>query len=163
MDEPVRKKKIYTPQQARRKAESYCAYQERSQQEVRDKLYDWGLHYADVESIISDLIEENFLNEERFATAYVQGKFRMKGWGKIKIKQGLKQKRVSSPLIKFALNRIDPDEYMGKLLDILEKKDRVTQEKDPFKRRNKLFQYAMGRGFESQLILEALKDNGFEF
>ncbi|MGO1785917.1 MAG: regulatory protein RecX [Sphingobacterium sp.] len=163
MDEPIKKKKVYSSQEASRKAESYCAYQERSQQEVRDKLYDWGLHYADVESIISYLIEENFLNEERFATAYVLGKFRMKAWGKIKIKSGLKQKQVSSPLIKFALDRIDPNEYMNKLIDVLEKKNRIIREEDPFKKRNKLFQYGIGRGFESQLILEVLKDNEFGF
>ena len=161
MDEPIRKKKIYTPQEATRKAESYCAYQERSQQEVRDKLYDWGLHRADVESIISYLIEENFLNEERFAIAYVLGKFRMKAWGKIKIKNGLKQKQVSSPLIKFALDRIDPNEYMDTLIDVLKKKSRIIHDEDPFRKRNKLFQYAIGRGFESHLILEVLKDNEF--
>lgn len=163
MEETGKKKKVYTPQQATRKAESYCAYQERAQQEVRDKLYDWGLHHNDVESIISYLIEENYLNEERFATAYVHGKFRIKGWGKVKIKQGLKQKRVSPPLIKIALNQLNAEEYTAKLIEVLEKKNRLIRENDPFKRRNKLFQYALGRGFENQLILEALTDNDFTF
>lgn len=163
MDEYVRKAKTYTPLQARNKAESYCAYQERSQQEVRDKLYDWGLRHDEVESIISYLIEENFLNEARFASAYVQGKFRMNGWGKIKIKQGLKHKKVSDPLIKSALNEIDSEEYRVKLIEILYKKNRTLNEQDPFKRRGHLFQYANGRGFESQFILEALTDNEFGF
>jgi len=93
MDAP-RSKKIPDQPAAYAKAEHYCAYQERSQQEVRDKLYEWELKPAEVEDIISRLIENNYLNEERFAKAYVQGKFNQKGWGRIKIKQGLKLKRV---------------------------------------------------------------------
>lgn len=162
MDEANRKKKVYTPLEARRKAESYCAYQERSQQEVRDKLYQWGLHQADVENNISYLIEHNFLNEERFAKAYVLGKFRIKGWGRIKISQGLKIKQVSSPLIKIALKEIDANDYFEKLRSILEKKSNLIHESDTYKKRNKLYQYALGRGFENNLILEVLKDNGLE-
>src|SRR5690554_739566 len=92
-------RKTLTPAQARAKAEAYCAYQERSQQEVRDKLYHWGLRSAEVEGILSDLISTDFLNEERFALAYASGRFRMKGWGRYKIKQGLVQKSVSRPLV----------------------------------------------------------------
>jgi len=109
------KPKVFTKEQAMVKAESYCAYQERSQQEMRDKLYDWGLHQADVEQIISSLIENNFLNEERFALAYTLGKFRMKAWGKYKIKQGLKFKRVPDKMISKSLAKIDEDDYREKL------------------------------------------------
>ena len=87
-------KKITDEKAAYVKAEHYCAYQERSQQEVRDKLYEWGLWPDAVENIISELISNNFLNEERFAKAYAQGKFNQKGWGRIKIKQALKLKKV---------------------------------------------------------------------
>ena len=111
MDNQFKKRKIYTPTEAKRKVESYCAYQERSQQEVRDKLFELGLHLVDVENIICYLIEENFLNEERFAKAYALGKFRIKGWGKIKITQGLKLKNVSPALIKIGLKQIDMDDY----------------------------------------------------
>jgi regulatory protein len=159
MDEPIKKQKTFTPLEAKRKAESYCAYQERSQQEVRDKLYGWGLHKADVENIIGYLIEENFLNEERFAMAYALGKFRIKGWGKIKITQGLKLKQVSTPLIKIALKQIDPNDYFEKLTTIILKKSNLIKESDPYKKRNKLYQYALGRGYENNLILEVLKDN----
>jgi regulatory protein len=99
MVEP-KSKKIIDEQAAYAKAEHYCAYQERSQQEVRDKLYEWDLKPAEVENIIIRLIENNYVNEERFAKAYVRGKFNQKGWGRIKIKQGLKQKRVPDGLIK---------------------------------------------------------------
>jgi len=159
MDGPIKKQKTFTPQEAKRKAESYCAYQERSQQEVRDKLYGWGLHKTDVENIIGYLIEENFLNEERFAKAYALGKFRIKGWGKIKITQGLKLKQVSTPLIKIALKQIEPNDYFEKLTTIILKKSNLIKESDPYKKRNKLYQYALGRGYENNLILEVLKDN----
>src|ERR1700760_1960258 len=84
------------------KAEHFCAYQERAQQEVRDKLYEWGLYPQAVENIISKLIESNYLNEERFAKEYTRGKFNQKSWGRIKIKQGLKLKQVPEKLIKKA-------------------------------------------------------------
>src|SRR5690606_11063358 len=121
MDEATHNKKIYTPRQARLKAERYCAYQERSQQEVRDKLYSWGLHLADVEQIISHLIEDNYLNEERFTIAYAQSKLMMKGWGKVKIKYHLKAKHVSDPLIRMAPNRLDMDEYLAKIGEVIDK------------------------------------------
>ena len=141
------------------KAEHYCAYQERSQQEVRDKLYEWGLHSAQVESLIVQLIQTNFLNEARFANAYVQGKFNQKGWGKQKIKQGLKFKKVSDVLIKKALNTIDDDDYSGTLKQILEKKARLLGEKDPFKKRYKLHQYALSRGYENDIVSDILKNS----
>src|SRR5690554_4347267 len=141
MDEAAHNKKIYTPRQARLKAESYCAYQERSQQEIRDKLYSWGVYPDDVENIIVDLISENFLNEERFAHAYASGKFNIKKWGKGKITSGLKFKQVPPRLIKDALNTIDPDEYFDTLLEVLRKKAALLDERDAYKRRMKLAQY----------------------
>ncbi|PJJ84674.1 regulatory protein RecX [Mucilaginibacter auburnensis] len=156
MDVP-KKQKIIDEKLALEKAGHYCAYQERSQQEVRDKLYDWGLWPAAVENIIVKLIEEGFLNEERFAKAYATGKFRQKGWGKIKIKQGLKLKRVPDILIKKALNTIDADAYEVTLRTIIEKKAVLLKEKDGYKRRYKLQQYALSRGFEADLILDILK------
>ena len=114
--------KIFSREQAKIKAESYCAYQERSQFEIRNKLYEWGLHQKDVEEIISELIELNFLNEERFALAYSLGKFRIKGWGKNKIKQGLKLKRIPDKLIIKSLKSIEYDDYLIMLKKILQKK-----------------------------------------
>src|SRR4051812_36102690 len=153
MDIPE-KKKITDPKVALAKAEHYCAYQDRAQQEVRDKLYEWGLWTDAVENIISELIGAGFLNEERFAKAYATGKFRQKAWGKIKIKQGLKIKKVPDVLIKKALMLIDGDDYTATLTRILEKKVRLLDEKDSYKRRYKLQQYAMSRGFESDLTLD---------
>jgi len=158
MDSP-KKTKITDPKVALTKAEHYCAYQERSQQEVRDKLYEWGLWPDAVESIISELIGGNYLNEERFAKAYTQGKFKQKGWGRIKIKQGLKFKKVPEVLIKKALMTIDGDSYLQMLESILLKKSRTIAEKDPFKRNYKLQQYALSRGYENDIIADVLKSS----
>lgn len=149
--------KVFSREQCKAKAESYCAYQERSQQELRNKLYDWGLHERDVEEIISELIQSNFLNEERFALAYTHGKFRIKGWGKIKIKQGLKLKRVPDKMIIKALKSIDPEDYIKKLETLIDKKGATLVETDPYKRRFLLFKYAASKGYEQDLIGDILK------
>jgi regulatory protein len=156
MDIPE-KKKISDPKVALAKAEHYCAYQDRAQQEVRDKLYEWGLWPEAVENIISELISAGFLNEERFAKAYATGKFRQKAWGKIKI--GLKLKRVPDVLIKKALLLINGEDYLAALTNILQKKAPLMKEKDSYKRRYKLQQYAMSRGYEGDLILDVLKNS----
>lgn len=141
------------------KAESWCAYQERAQQEVRDKLYEYGLHQKEVEEVLTELIITNFLNEERFAMAYVSGKVNIKKWGRIKIKQGLKLKKVPDKLIQKALNSIDGDKYLANLLATAEKKSAVLNEKNPIKRKYKLITYLQSKGFESDLIFDVLKAN----
>ena len=152
-------RKITDEKVALTKAEHYCAYQERSQQEVRDKLYEWGLWTDAVENIISQLITANYLNEERFAKAYTQGKFKQKAWGRIKIKQGLKLKKVPDVLIKKALLTIDGDDYLKALQKVIAKKTPLVKEKNEFKRRYKLQQYAMSRGYEADLVTDVLKNS----
>lgn len=152
------RKKIYDKKSAKVKIEQYCAYQERSQQEVRDKLYDMGLHKEDVENIITELIGENFLNEERFAIAFARGKFRIKQWGKVKIKQHLKQKRVSEYCIKKALALIDADEYEKTINHLIEKKDRESKDKDAYIKRQKTIRYVISRGFEPDIVLSLIND-----
>lgn len=141
------------------KAESWCAYQERSQHEVRTKLYEWNLFPNEVEEVISELITTNFLNEERFAHAYTSGKFKIKKWGKLKIKQGLKLKRVPDKLIQKALNGIEMNEYLGVLLTTAEKKGATITEKDGLKKKYKLISYLQSKGFENDLIFDVLKAN----
>ncbi len=150
------------PKTALVKAESWCAYQERSQQEVRNKLYDWGLYPDEVEQLISELITTNFLNEERFAMAYVSGKVNIKKWGKIKIKQGLKLKKVPDKLIQKALNSIDGEKYISNLQATLQKKENILTEKNPMKRKYKLVSYLQSKGFENDLIFDVLKANNLE-
>lgn len=156
MDEFEGNKKKYTPKQAKLKMESFCAYQERAQKEVRDKLYTWGLHSEDVENIIAELITENFLNEERFAKAFVRGKFRIKKWGKVKIIQHLKAKRISSPLIKIALREIDLDEYEENLDTLIQKKIGSPAGSLSLAEKAKLMRYLQSKGYENDLIFQRL-------
>lgn len=141
------------------KAESWCAYQERSQHEMRMKLVEWGLRHDELEEVLTELIVTNFLNEERFALAYVSGKVNIKKWGRLKIKQGLKLKKVNDRLIKKALGSIDGDKYFMNLQETAVKKAAVLKEKDAFKRRFKLMSYLQGKGFENDLIFDVLKAN----
>ena len=148
--------KVFSRQQAKVKAQNYCAFQERSQFELRNKLFEWGLHQQDMEEIVSEMIGQNFLNEERFALAYTLGKFRIKGWGRIKIKQGLKLKSVPEKLINKSLKAIDDDDYRSKLRQLLEKKSDTISEKDPFRLRYLLSRYAASKGYEQDLIADLL-------
>ncbi len=145
-------KKVYTIKEGISKAMKYCAYQERTQQQVRDKLYEWGLYGDEVEEVISHLITENFLNEERFAVSYALGHFRQKKWGKIKIKQGLEQKKLSNYCIKKGLNEIDSSEYDETLHALLQKKYSLLKEKNLYIRKQKAVQYMLQKGYEADLV-----------
>jgi regulatory protein len=140
------------------KARKYCAYQERSQQEVRDKLYDLGLHRNEVEQCIAQLLSENYLNEQRFAIAFAGGKFRMKEWGRVKIKLALKAKKVSDYCIRKALEEISPKDYRKTLGKILSSKSNEVREKNPLKKKYKVAQYAISRGFEPEMVWEEMAD-----
>ena len=138
------------------KAQSYCTYQERSQQEVRDKLYEWGFHRNDVENIIAGLITGNFLNEERFAIAFAGGKFRINGWGKNKIRHTLMQKKVSPKCIEIGLGEINDEDYMTELKNNISEKLNSTSEKNPLKKKHKAAQHAIGKGFENGLVWDVI-------
>jgi len=148
---------ILDKKQALAKAESFCVYQERSQKEVRYKLVEWGMRGDELEEILSELIVNNFLNEERFARSYASGKFNIKKWGRVKIKQGLKLKGVPDRILQKALYSLDDDDYMQTLEDLAIKKSNTLTESNPLKRKMKLTTYLQGRGFEIDLILLALK------
>ncbi|HTA61644.1 MAG TPA: regulatory protein RecX [Bacteroidia bacterium] len=149
--------KYHTPQQALIKIRDWCAYQERCQQEARDKLYDYGLKTDDVENMIAQLVSENFINEERFAIAFAGGKFRIKKWGKVKIKQELKAKRVSDYCIKKGLAVIDNTEYINTLKKVLALKAKSITEKNFLKKKQKLVRYALSKGYEQDIIFDLLK------
>ncbi|MBN8697590.1 MAG: RecX family transcriptional regulator [Bacteroidetes bacterium] len=157
MFEEKKQKKKLTPTQAIIKAQMACAYQERCQQEMRDKLYEWGLHSNDVENIIADLISTNFLNEERFAKAFAGGKFRIKKWGKVKIKIELKKRKISDYCIRKGLEEIDDEAYISTLKDLLNKKLKEISKGKEHIRNYKAAQYALSRGFESDLVWDILK------
>ena len=135
-------------EQAIQRIRHYCAYQERAQQEVRDKLYELGMTMDEVEEIMSDLIAENFLNEERFAVQFAGGHFRIKGWGKVKIQHALQQKRVSSYNIKIGLKAIDGDAYLKTLEQLATKKWNSLKGERGLSRMAKTYAFLQQRGFE---------------
>lgn len=151
-------RKRLTPDQARLKIQSYCAYQERSHREVRDKLYSYGLFKDEVDQLTVELLDQNFLNEERFAQAYVSGKFRIKKWGKRKIELHLKEKGVSSYCIKQGFKEIDEQEYLKTVRELIDYKFRNVKAKNEYERKAKTAAYLVSRGFESELVWEALRD-----
>ncbi len=143
---------------ALQKAKHYCAYQERCHSEVRDKLYSFGLHRNEVEPLLTQLIEEDYLNEERFAIAYAGGKFRIKNWGKEKIKYALKQKQVSDYCIKKALTSISTSDYNKTFFSVADKKlATLKSEKNIFIKKKKLKDFLQQRGFELKLINDYVK------
>lgn len=153
------KKKYHSYDEALSKLQSYCAYQERCHKEVRQKLRDLGIWGDEVDEIIAELIEDNFLNELRYAMAFAGGKFRVKKWGKIRIIQALKFSRVSAYSIKKAIaSELPDDEYEQTLREVLEKKDRLLHEANPYTRRQKLAKYAFEKGFESALVWSILNE-----
>ena len=154
--EQLKKPKVYTQKQALIKAESYCAYQERCQQEVRDKLYSWGLQEVQVENVIAELIASNFINEERFAKAYAGGKFRIKKWGRVKISIELKRRKISAYCIKKGLAEIEEEEYIKTLQKVAEVKIKAMKERDSKKKKYKVMNYLLSRGFENDLVVEVV-------
>ncbi len=150
--------KITDPHLALIKMQSWCAYQERCQQDARNKLFELGLWPEAVENIIVKLIEDNFLNEERFATTFARGKFTIKKWGRIKIKQELKQKRVGDYCLKKAMQQIDETEYMATLKKLIDSKRKFIKEKSPIKLNYKLMNYVLSKGYEKDLVFDILNN-----
>ncbi len=148
--------KSYTVKEATIKLMQFCAYRDRSQKEVEVKLKEMRMIPQACEQITIKLMQEDFLNEERFARSFVRGKFRIKKWGRIKIIQELKAREISTPLITLALSEIEEKEYYDTLVKVAEKKSLLIKEKDPFKKRKKLSNYLLQRGYESSLIYEVI-------
>ena len=140
-------------EKAWQKIKHYCAYQERSHAETRDKLYGFGLYKDEVETLLAQLIEENYLNEERFAIAFAGGKFRVRQWGRIKIKYELQQKRVSPYCIKIALAAIDEEDYEVCLQKLAETKwAALKDEENIYAKKSRLQNYLIQKGYEGNLI-----------
>ncbi len=151
-------KKYLGKEQALQKAKHYCGYQERSHSEVKEKLYSFGLYKQQVEECLSQLIEENYLNEERFAQQFAGGKFRMKKWGRVKIKYELKQKQVSEYCIKKGLKEINEDDYLTTLQKLTtEKWASVQEEKNFFAKLRKTQDYLIQKGYEHELVKQVLQ------
>ena len=151
-------KKSLTKEQALQKLKHYCAYQERCHSEVKEKLYQLGVWKKDHDEIIASLIEENYLNEERFAIAYAGGKFRVKQWGRVKIKYELKQKQVSNYSIKKAMKQIDEEEYISVLNKLAKEKYAALKSEQYLVRKKKTMDYLLAKGFESDLVRKAVEN-----
>ena len=149
----------YTPKEAKVKIAKFCAYQERCHQEVRDKLFSFGLLPNDVEEIIFELIQEDFINEERFTKAFVRGKFNYKKWGRIKITQELKRRKISDYCIKKGLAEISDIKYYSVLKEILTKKIAKQSAIKDYQKNYKAVQFAMSKGFEAELAWTIIKSS----
>ncbi|MDG1724189.1 MAG: regulatory protein RecX [Bacteroidia bacterium] len=149
----------YTPKEAKVKIAKFCAYQERCHQEVRDKLFLFGLLPNDVEEIIFELIQEDFINEERFTKAFVRGKFNYKKWGRIKITQELKRRKISDYCIKKGLAEISDIKYHSVLEEILTKKIAKQSDIKDYQKSYKAVQFAMSKGFEAELAWTIIKSS----
>lgn len=143
--------------EARKKIQRFCAYQERHHGEVRQKLYGYGLTTAEVEEILTSLISDGFLNEERFARAFAGGKFRMKKWGRIKIVNELQMRGLTRNCISAGLKEIDQEDYEKTLLHILEQKSGSLDESNLYVKRDRVSKFAISRGFEPDLVWAKLR------
>jgi regulatory protein len=138
------------------KAAGFCAYQERTHEEVRQRLREWGIWQEEADEMIVWLIENNYLNEVRFAKAFAGGKFRIKHWGRIRIRQELKMKGLSEYCINAGMNEIDDESYMDGLKKLLAKKAEEFDFENKIVKKQKLARYAIGKGYESNLVWQLI-------
>lgn len=143
---------------ATEKMKAYCAYQERCHKEVKEKLFKLEVYGDAADEIIITLIQENFLNEERYAEAYCSGKFRIKKWGRNKIKINLKQKGISDYCIKKGMKEIDESEYLETISYWINRLNDKYMGYSDYDKKGKIAQYLMQKGFESNLVWEQLND-----
>ena len=155
---PMESKKTYTVQEATKKLEHYCAYQERCHQEVKQKLESMHMIPEAIDIIIVHLLKHNFLNEERFAKTFVRGKFRIKSWGLRRISYELKKKDISKLNINQALTEIVNDDYIEVFNILAEKKANSIREPNIFKKRKKLVDYLLYKGWETHLVYDKAKE-----
>ena len=152
------KKTVFTVDEIKRKLEQYCVYQDRCHKEVEQKMREYNLIPEAQELILLSLMQDNFLNEERFARSFARGKFRIKNWGKQRIVRELKFKDISLYNIKTALKEIDETEYLKTIYRITENRNEVISEPNPYKRKKKLVDFLMRKGFENELIFKTVNE-----
>ena len=151
-------KRIYSVEEAQKLLENYCAYQERCHKDVRTKLKSMGMIPQAIDVIIGQLISQNYLNEERFAKAFARGKFRIKKWGKNRIIRELKFREISKYSIDIALKEISDTDYSTTLYELMEKRISQVKEKNSYKKKKKVADYLLYRGWESHLVYEKLNE-----
>ena len=151
-----KKKKSFTVDEIKRKLENYCVYQDRCHKEVEQKMWEFHLIPEARELILLSLMKDNFLNEERFAKSYARGKFRIKSWGKQRIVRELKFRDISAYNVKTALKEIKETDYLETIYRITENRNEVISEPNIYKRKKKLVDFLMRKGFENDLIFKVV-------
>ncbi len=151
-------KEVLSIKEALQKIEFFCGYQERCHEEVVEKLRSMKMDSDEIDQIMVHLITENFINEERFANSFARGKHRIKHWGKIRIINELKFRKISQTLINMALKEITPEEYLVTFHALAERHWESILETNPLKKRKKFCDYMLRRGFESNLVYEKIKE-----
>ena len=154
----IEKKKSFTVHEIKRKIEQYCVYQDRCHKEVEQKMREYNLIPEAKEMILLSLMQDNFLNEERFAKSFARGKFRIKSWGKNRISRELKARDISAYNLKTALKEIDEDEYLKTIYRITENRNDVISEPNIYKRKKKLIDFLIRKGFENDLIYKTVNE-----
>ena len=155
---PKQPAKPLTPDQVLDKMAKYCAYQERCVKDVRDKLKTFEISEEEKAKIIDYLLDNRFVNDERYAKAFVRGKVNQSGWGVNKIRFHLIQKGIDKNIIEEALGQTDEEAYRQRLIEILETKSKTVKAANDFEKKRKLATYAMQKGFEGSLVWEVLKE-----
>lgn len=150
--------KSYTVEEIKKKLEFFCVYQDRCHKEVEKKVKEFNLIPEAREMILLHLLQENFLNEERFAKSYARGKFRIKKWGKQRIIRELKFRDISAYNIKSALKEIDEEEYLKTVFEITEKRNESISETNQYKRKKKLIDFLLRKGYETDLIFKTVTE-----
>ena len=151
--------KPLTPSEALSKAASYCSKGEHCIADVCEKLHQWGFEGEEVQHIVSQLCQQGFINEQRYAKAYINDKYRFAKWGRIKIEQGLRQKQIPPAVFKPLMDEvIDREEYMQILCDLLNQKRKSLKEEDEYQKRAKLTRFALQRGFTYEEVLCNIDD-----
>lgn len=155
---PQRPTKPLTPDQVLDKMAKYCAYQERCVKDVKDKLKTFDIPQESKDEILDYLLDNRFVNDERFARSFVRGKLNQSGWGVNKIRFHLMQKGIDKDVIDEAFGQTDEEVYKQKLIDILKAKSKTVKAETDFERKRKLAAFAMQKGFEGSLVWEVLKE-----
>ncbi|MEO5976638.1 MAG: regulatory protein RecX [Chryseolinea sp.] len=151
-------RKHLTTAEVKQKMHAYCAYQERSHQEVKNKLLNLGVYGNEIDEMISSLIIDGYLNEERFAKAFAGGKFRVKHWGRLKINRELEARGLTKNCIKLGMREIDDEDYLQTLITLVEKKSDQVQEANPFVRKDKIARFAISKGYEPEMVWKVVQE-----
>jgi len=152
------KKLTYTVEEAKKRLERYCSYQDRCHKEVEQKLYEMRMISEASELLLLYLLENDFLNEERYAKSFARGKFNIKNWGKNKIALELKQRKISKYNIDVALKEIEDESYHSKIKFLAVKKYELLSETDTFKKKQKLINFLLRKGYENYLVYDVARE-----